>query len=745
MPTPPPTTDDQTLRRVLGELRHRIRRHVVIEALLCVMVFLGFVFWGGLLFDWFFEPSPAVRIGLHGAIAVVVSGMLLWWGVRRWWARLSDQSLARLVEHQHPELAERLSTAVDLVDHPDWAAELHPELVARTGQTAAQVATELKIENVLNRSRLAWMAAGAVGLALSVVALAFATPQVWKTYTERIALSPDRWPRTVELSIEGFQPDGHGGLVRKVARNSDVTIVVDANLAGNLRSPDRVTIRYRWHEGGRGRADLVRIGRAVAGRDASQRYEYLFERISGSVDFSIRGGDDRLRRLRMEVVERPKVTALQFHCEYPTYLGRAPRLLPVSPRVELPEGTQVTIAGKANKPIEQVEWRIVFQDDETPTVRKSETTDFSHPLFLQRNDAEIEVSLLDADGIRSAEPFRVTLVSKRDQSPQLLVVRQGIGTAVTPDARLPLQVTIEDDHGIDAAWVALRVGDLALPEQPIRLPNDPFGEVVALATVDLRELANSPAKGSDRGPFAPGDRITVDVAARDHYDLGDQPQLGKARPLTFEIVTEEELLLRLNGTEQNLRQTFEAIADKLLMLYDALDQMEAIGAESTEASKGERLLEDPMPKETIPSKASVRREADRLAENAWQMADEILGIAAGFEEIHAQLANNRIDNTELFDRIGIRIAVPLRELGSERMSRVANRVHAVGGGRLVSEAKNETRLAIAEVEHLLREMQGLENYNEVIATLREIIRQQERITGKTKDKQKDDLRKMLLE
>ena len=743
MPTPLSTANDQSVTRLLGELRGRIRTYVWAEALLGALLFLGGVFWGGLLLDWMFEPSPSIRLAVHVVVATVVGAMLLWWGVRRWIVRLSDHSLALLVERLHPELAERLSTSIDLQQNPERAAELHPELVARTQQAAAESAADLELEigNVLDRPRLHRFAAGAAGLVLSVVVLAIIAPQVWATYTGRLALSPDGWPRSVQLSIEGFEPDGQGGYVRKVARNSDVPIVVEANLADGLKAPSRVTIRYRWNGGQRGRDDLVRIGTADPTRDAAQRYEYLFERITGSLTFDIRGGDDRLRRYRIEVVERPKVTSLQFACHYPEYLNRKDRQIAVGPRVELPEGTRLLVTGKANKPLQQIHWQQTSQPDDQPVTNQSATEQFSSTLELGANDIEMEVSLLDADGIESAEPFRVTLVAKRDQTPQVLVDRQGIGVAVTPNARLPLLVTIEDDYRVDSAWIDLQLGDESLPRIPLTLPPNSREDLSTLTAIDLRQLSSEGEDSKEPAPkFAPGNRLTIVASAADRYDLddlddqteggpeGEKRRAGKARALTFEIVTEEELVARLNSTEQNLRQTFESVADKLLVQYDAVDQMEGKDFTATAAA----------------------READRLAENARQMADEILGIASGFEDIHAQLLNNRIDDSELASRIAGRIAKPLRQLGSKQMPKVAEAMQAIGGDESiatskVNAAKSETRKAIAEVEEILREMQGLESYNEVIAMLREIIRQHEKVTDKTKEKQKDDLRDLLLD
>src|SRR5690606_34505717 len=139
--------------------------------------------------------------------------------------------LALLLERRYPELADRLSTAVDMRRLRQETEQLHPELVQCTRHEAAQVAEHLDLGDALNHNYLRRIAAGAVLLALSIVVLAIVAPGVWQTYTQRIALAPDAWPRTVDLSVDGFEPDGRGGWIRKVPRNSDVALAVQASLA----------------------------------------------------------------------------------------------------------------------------------------------------------------------------------------------------------------------------------------------------------------------------------------------------------------------------------------------------------------------------------------------------------------------------------------------------------------------------------------------------------------------------------
>lgn len=752
------TLDYQAVSDLLSDVRGRIRTFVWAEAVLLALLLVGVVFWGGLLLDWMFEPPPQVRLAVHLLLVAGVVGILIWWGLRRWMVALTDRSLALLVERKHPELQDALSVAVDLHERAGDNADVHPELAARTIREAADAARTLDTENLLNQLRINRFALLVGALALSVIALALGMPKTWDTYTQRLALSPEDWPRSVDLTVAGFEPDGEGGWVRKVARNSDVPVVVHASLLDGLEAPDRVTIRYRWDEGRRGRDDLIRIGDAMPGRDDSQRYEYLFERIAGNVEFDLRGGDDRVRHLKLEVVERPKVTQLEFECIYPEYLGRTDRTVAAGPRVELPEGTVITAVGKANKPLAEVRWRRVVQQDDEPQLSSEVTDEFQSQLKLDRHDIELEVELLDEDGIASAEPFRVTLASRLDEKPQVLASRQGIGMAVTARAQLPIQLDITDDNSVEAAWLDIRHGEAKLPRMPVNLPTGGRNNVLALATVDLAELAAAHAD-DPQYTFVPGSDVTIAPSAKDKFNLNDESRATAARILSFEVVTDEELLSRLASNEQNLRQTFESVADKLLLLYDAVEKLDQQALNGTAAVKDDTDLlvvdtsaeagatTEPVVEsvEASANETRLAREAIREAETARQIADEVLGVAAGFEDIHAQLFNNRIDNTEMSDRIGNRIAAPLRSLGDERMSSVAEKIAAVAAGESTTPAKQEMRQAIVEVEGLLREMKGLENYNEIVAMLREIIRQQEQINTKTKDQQKSDLKDLLLD
>ena len=112
------------------------------------------------------------------------------------------------------------------------------------------------------------------------------------------------------------------------------------------------------------------------------------------------------------------------------------------------------------------------------------------------------------------EPYRLVVTAVEDLPPDVKVTLRGIGTSITPDARLPAEGVIGDDYGVAEANVELHLGDDPVPFRfPVELAND--GGVAT--AVDLRE-----ARAREKDPLAlkPGEKVLVAVRAKDKCDLG---------------------------------------------------------------------------------------------------------------------------------------------------------------------------------------------------------------------------------
>ena len=189
-----------------------------------------------------------------------------------------------------------------------------------------------------------WFArvAAAIVLAISIGVFAILSRDVFGFWLERIALSEQPWPRRVQLGSRWLPARCRGQRTHKLAQDDDFELLVHASTDG-YQVPDEVEIRFRLADGRRGRDTLIRVGDAAASRDDFQLFRYEFKHVTGDMEFDVVGGDDRVRDLHLQVVDRPELHAIELECVYPEYLGREPRRLPVTGGMRIPEGTRLVL------------------------------------------------------------------------------------------------------------------------------------------------------------------------------------------------------------------------------------------------------------------------------------------------------------------------------------------------------------------------------------------------------------------
>jgi hypothetical protein len=770
------------LRRVLDHVRRLIRAYVWIEGLALVVVLLGIAFWLGMAFDWLFEPSPGVRrfalFGLAAAGLYVVYRYLL----RRVFVPISDASAALLLERRFPTLCEHLLTSIDAAS-AERASTFHPELVSQTQRAAVEAVAKIQPQEVLNRKPLtrAVMAAGL--LMASIVVFALLARDTFGFWLDRIALSGEPWPRRVSLEVVGFPPDAQGRRVHKLAQDDDFELLVHARTAG-YEIPDEVEIRFHLADGRRGRDTMIRVGAAVPGRDEFQLFRYEFKRVAGDMQFDVVGGDARVRDLALRVVERPELYAIELECVYPGYLQRESRRLPVTGGMRIPEGTQIVLHASATKPLTTATIHAAQLDREVVVDFKDQPQkELRWEYGTLSDDDVLLVSVTDTDDVKSREPYRVSLAVVRDEVPQVVVRLDGIGSAITADAILPMLGKISDDYGLDRVWFEYAIdGKTALSRL---LGHQPFGEpeLTELEPFDTRTI--DPNTGERALVLHSGQRLTLSLKAADRFNLSpastadppqsghiDSPPLhaGSSPQFTLEVVTMPELLALLERRELQLRQQYEAIYEKLTDTRNLLARVEFDESPSTTTDGASDPPAGTAPAESLaqPGNASATAELTagaaqralarrrlRVAgaeQNVVQAADEVAGVAEAFDDLHDQLTNNRIDNPDLKSRLREQIAQPLHRIGEERMPQLASRLKLVEEHLEDADGQPELARALALADEILVEMREvldrmleLETYNEVVAQLRGIISGQQEINRQTKQRQRERLRDLFEE
>lgn len=799
------------LQGLLAGLRRRIRIYIWAEGLSLATLWVGVMFWVGLGLDYLpvlmgaSEMPAAPRAVLLAATGLVLAYILYQWIVRRALVRLSDRSMALLLERRFDVFDDSLVTAVEMADVPDHASTFSRELLARTADKARTHADEVRYLRVFNIGSLSQKVLAAVAMLASLVAFYATSASAFDQAARRLyLLTNEPWPRAARIEVVGIEvlrPDVEGDSSRavtipfenkvvKVARGTNVSLKVRAAqppLAN--RVPEHCTVVYRTQKSGpgvRGERGSVTMSNF---RDASEWRTFWFDGkpfkgVLSTIDFDVIGYDHRASGYRLEVVDSPAVVETALDLVYPSYMvdEAAGVHLPIEnqPYVPagtfIPVGTQVTLTFKANKPL--LTAAIVPAEGGEPTTIAIPRGAVDRQSFAYRIDSltastALDISLLDADNVATERPYRVFLTAVEDQPPQVEVSLKGIGSAVTPEVLVPIRGKISDDYAIQNTATAVQINEA-----------DELQRTFALAkagTVEHQIDFRAERVDKTGVEIKPGDKLRLFVRATDKYDLGGQPHAATSDRYELDVVTPEDLLAQLEVREIGLRRRFELIIDEMTQMRDSLLRVKAslgpdAGASSSEEGSGAGDLDaQPLSPEEKQRRATELRllRVQRALQQSQKSVAEVLGVAAGFLGIREELINNRVDTEDRKNRLKEQIADPLnstctvqfpllderlaaldKALGPGESSTLDVRPSAASDGTqsapdtagAADAAVDQANVVLSELEAVLAKMQNLETYNELLDIVRDLLKDQQRIIEKTQQERRrqtlEDLKKL---
>ncbi len=743
LPFQPP----RLISRTVARLRLAVRLYALAEGLAALAVVVGAAFWLGLAIDWLLEPRPALRVALWIAAGAGVALVAWRYILRRTFAPLRSDSLALLVERQYPQLREGFVTAVQASGESD-AGAVRRQLLDVSARRAADALAGVRLGRVFDFRPLARKSLLAVGLLGAIAAFAALQPAAFGFWIERLRLSPEPWPRRVQLTVVGFEDRDDSHAVN-VVRDDSYDLQVLASIIDGHEAPAEVEVRWRLADGRRGGGPMLKIGEATPGRDDAQNYQFAIK-VSSDVEFDVIGGDDRVRNLRLHPVDRPAVQDMALSCKYPAYLRREPRLLPVSSgRAELLEGVVVVCRAEANKPLVAVRVHDPAEQIDLPVrVSTDNPAQFEFDLGRVTADRALLITMHDADGVENRDPYRLAVSVVPDQPPEVNVQLRGIGSAVTPQARIPLAGRLSDDYALEEAWFEYEIDETAaqrraLAAQPAGLATLRMTEAFDLAEAD-------PATARPRVELKPGQKFVLSLHARDAYDLGDAPHQGVSPRFQLDVVTASELRALLEKRELGLRQRFEQIYEKMIGVRDLIDRID-LAPQPGDADDSSESGETESPER--------RRERDLMRlggsrQNATQMSFETAGVADGFDDILAELVNNRVDTEELKQRLEQGISEPLQEISGELLPQFDERLAALQtvlaansaeAAQPLAAVKAEAEAIVDAMKTVLDRMLELESYNELVELLRGVVTDQGELRDETLRLQREKLRELLEE
>ena len=780
------------MRNLLSALRMRIRLYVWLEGLSLAVIWLGLTFWIGLGLDYGLvrlgagELPLAARVVLLAVIGIVLAAILYKFILRRAFVPLANHSMALLMERKFSNFDDSLVTAVELDEHRHADDHYSDDMVADILNQAQHELGGVRLRKIFNWGRL--MRAMLLAAIFIAITLGFflRNETAFTLWANRLyGLDDSTWPRQAQIELVDVQVS-YGEVTDAESSSSNVTFGPDrslktargASLMLRVRAdadapvvPRTCTIYYTNSEGERGRANMRKIGDV---RDGYQLYSFEdkpFRAIIANLRFDVLGYDHRLRDYTIQVVDGPELSNIELDCVFPKYLVNErlslwmPRTETYRNGIQLPHGTQITLRAKANKPIVSATVTNTVTDEVEVIAFGAEASEsFAYEIPSLDEDAMFTISLLDIDGVSSRESHGIFIASVEDRAPEVDIRLRGVSTAVTPDARIPLVGTIEDDYATARAWAEVFPSGGVEENQTIEIGAG--GEIDA--AVDLRAM-----RSRDNEPLElePRDKLTLTVKATDNNDLHAEPNIGAGDRYQIDIVTPDELLNMLETRELGLRRRYEQIIEEITLTRDSLVrvQNELTGAVDRGLEPEDiRAAEEPAADESAnnstpdgdePSEDEIIRElrlrllrVERAIQQSQKSTQEVLGVAVSFEDIREELINNRVDSEERKQRLQEQIAQPLRSIVDDRFPQFEQRLEALridlnDGNDTAAETANsavdEANELVAALESVLQRMLDLETYNELIDIVRSLLEDQEELIDATKKEQAEDLLDLL--
>ena len=724
------TLTDAKLRKLpqpivdkLQSLINRARRLMLIRglfatlavALVCILVIMGIDATLTL-----FSDTIRWALSLTG---LAITGLAAWYFlVRPLSRRLTLTRIARVIETRHPELQERISTAVELMnsDDPDsirGSAELIDEVVNSAVIDVADVNPEKEFAPARSRRPMFVVAGIAVFLLLLAaifprhVGVLFARAvapflDIGNAYANTLTVKPGDLrvaigdPVEIEISIQNDK-------IRRAELRRSTT--------STAPGPDRNARPKRSDE------TVERMTLASELEDGTQTYRINFPSVEESFDYRIRAGAAVSEYFTITAVPLPEVEELKIGYDFPDYTQlKSTESVSDNGEIRAVARTRVSVTAKLNKPV-KIAKLLVADSDESIAEATIDGDQARWEFELSPGmQSDWKIAVEDIDGFTNT-PIGYQMTAIADATPKVEIVAPGVKLLkLKPDEFLPLYYTVAEDFGFrevhlyvkpdrtDRDWRLVQ----ASPE-PASVTRDEsrFG---GLWDNVQQFFGNTGIDGTDgqwRGD-APLDlssldlegigKLTVRVVVEDNLPADfDGPNVGYSEALVIELDANAQSLVR-QTVDNQLKEIQEAIRESRTEVEKARQQ----------AREAERQLakEDQVNPEARKDLEALREHAANAAEKLRETAEQMKQTA--FNQQAEQLKD--VADEEIAKAQQAADAIPLSDQKDER----------------VAEAKNATlqlEQASKELQEIEKSLKDARADAQLIAELNELANEQRQL------------------
>ena len=446
------------------------------------------LFVGEAIVDWLMPLPSAVRIALL-AIGVGVIGYLLYkYLVQPLRASLTLRDVALNVERNHPDLEDRLVSAIEFGSR-ESTDPIEAHMLQRLLEDTVDRVKGINFKATIDHSRTRKH----VGIAALVVVGCFVVSLLFPTeiHTSLLrVLVP--WEKTdpiltTKLAIE----PGNARILRGKSLPIHVTVTG--------KSAEKVVLTYSDIDEQNVPApntETVSEQQINMLRSPNDKRGFAYEifNINADMEYYVVANEAISERYTVEVFEMPKVTEVSVAYTYPEYTGLKPIVQTGTGDIHAVVGTQAEIRLTTNKVIQTASIAISSVGQEQSgigeNIRNSDndlprTDSQQFPMAINGNtlttpvdvveNGRYAIQLLCIDGFSNEIPIEYTIKAIPDAIPEVVIKEPGRDVKATKLDEVEIIAEATDDYGVAELKLMYRIGSDELQELVVESSKEAVG------------------------------------------------------------------------------------------------------------------------------------------------------------------------------------------------------------------------------------------------------------------------------
>ena len=454
---------------------------------------------GEAVIDWLMPLPSAVRIALLAIGTSVIVYLLYKYLIQPLRASLTLRDVALNVERNHPDLEDRLVSAIEFGNR-ESADPIEAHMLQRLLEDTVARVKGVNFKATIDHSRTRKHVGIAALVLVGCFVLSLLFPTEIHTSLLRVLVP---WEKTdpiltTKLAVE----PGNARILRGKSLPIHVTVTG--------KSAEKVVLTYRATNAQQSAtSEVEKDGQQInmlQNPNDTRGFAYEIFNIDADIEYAVVANEATSERYTVEVFEMPKVTEISVAYTYPDYTGLKPVVQTGTGDIHAVVGTQAEIRLTTNKAIQTATFsrKTDVMDDlqgsaeELRTTPASVSTDMvisggntlTTPVDVVDNGS-YAIQLLCIDGFNNEIPIEYTIKAIPDAVPEVVIKEPGRDVKVTKLDEVEIIAEATDDYGVAELKLMYRVGSDALQELVMESSREAVGRQPSVSVSNENLLPES--------------------------------------------------------------------------------------------------------------------------------------------------------------------------------------------------------------------------------------------------------------